>query len=658
MKKATIITGFALVAMMAGAERAPVAEKTFPDFLPSGKFSIGVNYWASHAAVEMWRKWDAKEVEKDLAVLKEHGLTLLRVFPNWRDFQPIVEVHSNSQGYDKPRETHITTTEVPRPDTPEGYAGVDPVMMDRFGEFCDLADRYGLKFIVCIMTGQMTSRLFVPPALDRMNLYSDPYALKWEGRFYEYFVRRFRDRKCIVAWETGNETRILSTVQDESQAETWLRYTHSIIRLNDPTRPVIGPDGVHITDRHPWSIDAIASQSDVTTVHPYYFNVKYGAMGSFEFMSRVPADCRAVADISGRPAFVEEHNVRRSNMGRGQRLEDFCRAQLWNLWATDCRGLLWWGAFDQTGTYMSPYNNYYPCQELGAFTRDRRPVGNAVASRRFAQFLSSLDFDALPAAKPDAVFFVSETTLHPVYALARKAGIFPAFASPEHPVPDAKCYFFPNCFERGNLPHHRWDVLKEKVRNGATLYLSWNQTYITEIEEVFGVRVEEYRPKKGEESVDFGGFGVSVKLPDETVFSATTAEVLARDGKGVPVLFRNRYGKGKAYLLSFAPEAEAGHELYEGDFYRLYSRICPVKRIVSVPSPEVSVSEHFVSGRKAYVVAVNNSLRPFSGPVAVASGWRIAGFRTDRPDLVSFAVARLEMAPDTGVLLELVAEQP
>ena len=170
----------------------------------------------------------------------------------------------------------------------------------------------------------------------------------------------------------------------------------------------------------------------------------------------------------------------------------------------------------------------------------------------------------LPVVKPDAVFFVSETTLHPVYALARKAGIFPAFASPEHPVPDAKCYFFPNCFERGNLPHHRWDVLKCKVRDGATLYLSWNSTYITDIEEVFGVRVEEFRPRKGHGAVDFGDFKFSVKFLDETVFTPTTAEVLARDGNGVPVLFSNRYGRGRTYLLAFAPEAQPDHELYEG----------------------------------------------------------------------------------------------
>ena len=47
---------------------------------------------AGSMPLQALRRWDAKEVEKDFAALKEHGLTLLRVFPNWRDFQPIVEV--------------------------------------------------------------------------------------------------------------------------------------------------------------------------------------------------------------------------------------------------------------------------------------------------------------------------------------------------------------------------------------------------------------------------------------------------------------------------------------------------------------------------------------------------------------------------------------
>ena len=52
-------------------------------------FWIGVNYWASHAGTDMWRRWDEDSVAQDLAALRDTGATVLRVFPNWRDFQPV-----------------------------------------------------------------------------------------------------------------------------------------------------------------------------------------------------------------------------------------------------------------------------------------------------------------------------------------------------------------------------------------------------------------------------------------------------------------------------------------------------------------------------------------------------------------------------------------
>ena len=50
---------------------------------------IGCNYWASHAGTRMWELWDKEIVRNDLARLRGLGCELLRVFPNWRDFQPI-----------------------------------------------------------------------------------------------------------------------------------------------------------------------------------------------------------------------------------------------------------------------------------------------------------------------------------------------------------------------------------------------------------------------------------------------------------------------------------------------------------------------------------------------------------------------------------------
>lgn len=51
-------------------------------------FIIGCNYWASNAGTEMWVQFDEKAIEKDIKILSEHGLNVIRAFPIWRDFQP------------------------------------------------------------------------------------------------------------------------------------------------------------------------------------------------------------------------------------------------------------------------------------------------------------------------------------------------------------------------------------------------------------------------------------------------------------------------------------------------------------------------------------------------------------------------------------------
>ena len=90
------------------------------DILPSGKMALGANYWASHAATEMWRKWDAKAVDEDLRVLAANGFRVLRVFPNWADFQPIHACYLSADKFDQVNETRMFDSEEPLPDTPCG----------------------------------------------------------------------------------------------------------------------------------------------------------------------------------------------------------------------------------------------------------------------------------------------------------------------------------------------------------------------------------------------------------------------------------------------------------------------------------------------------------------------------------------------------------
>ena len=60
-------------------------------FSDGSVFFSGCNYWASNAGTFMWRKWDPAAVERDFKQLSAHGVTVLRCFPLWSDFQPLTE---------------------------------------------------------------------------------------------------------------------------------------------------------------------------------------------------------------------------------------------------------------------------------------------------------------------------------------------------------------------------------------------------------------------------------------------------------------------------------------------------------------------------------------------------------------------------------------
>ena len=653
---------FALVAALSAFASQCRASETPDDFLPSGRMTLGVNYWASHAATEMWRKWDARAVEEDLRVLAENGMRLLRVFPNWADFQPIHACFLSGDNFDKVYETRMFDSEEPLPDTPCGRAGVDERMVEHFEEFCDIAERFGIRLIVPLLTGQMTFRNYIPPALANRNPFSDPYALMWEGRYLECMVARLKAKKAIVAWESGNEARILGRGENAFQSEAWLRYVHQAIRLADPSRPVIGVNSTMAADvpcENAWPCEMNAVLSDYTTTHPYGF---WGAVYNDDFncvrsLTFAAAETLAVEQIGGKPAFVEEHGSRRQEQTSQKGVADYMRAMLWNLWAVDAKAMLWWCAYDQTGMTIAPYNWRQPCVELGLFRRDRSAYPVVESIRKFAAMQGNLPFAALPKAKPDAVVVSTDgDVMHSSYILARQAGLMPAFASPERKLPDSDCYFLPDAQGRAHLTIERWEELKAKVREGATLYISWNETFLDSMEDVAGVEVAFREKRPGADVCDFETFKVEVPYSVKRWFNALTAETLAKNKSGEGVFFRNRYGRGTVYLSihNFEKSLYAGSGGYEGDAWKIWAMVRPVSRIVETGDKNVFVSEHHFADGRVGAILVNNSRTPFEGAVSVREGWSVAGSTTDDAALARWCDGnRLTLSGNAGILLVL-----
>ena len=124
------------------------------NFLENGFFT-GINYWGSKSAINMWSEFDAESIENDLSLLRDAKITHLRVFPLWSVFQPLHALYGPSNIYE------YTFGEDPLPDTPAGRAGVSEEACQKFEKFCSIAEKYGMKLIVALITGHMSFRMYL-----------------------------------------------------------------------------------------------------------------------------------------------------------------------------------------------------------------------------------------------------------------------------------------------------------------------------------------------------------------------------------------------------------------------------------------------------------------------------------------------------------------
>ena len=237
-------------------------------------FLLGCNYWASDSALNMWKDFNVDVIEKDFKFLKENGVDTIRIFPLWRDFQPIRDITMYGNLFN-----HIRLNEDKLPFTELGQNGIDEEMMKKFGLLLDLAEKYGFSVIVSILTGWMSARIFVPEALAHSDLVKDAKARIWEVRFVKSFVKYFKDRNCIIAWEGGNECNCLSNElnYDADEANAWTALITDAIRAVDNTRPIYsGMTNLACTRK--WSIQGQAEFCDMMTIHPYPISTPYAAM--------------------------------------------------------------------------------------------------------------------------------------------------------------------------------------------------------------------------------------------------------------------------------------------------------------------------------------------------------------------------------------------
>ncbi len=599
----------------------------------TGNFYIGVNYWASHAGTNMWSDWDAACVEKDLAAMRDNGISMLRVFPLWPDFQPLKAHYNNRLSI-----VEYRLGEEPLSDDEAGRCGISTAAIERFSEFLRLAQKYGMQVIVSLITGWMSGRLFLPPAFEGKNALTDPEVIKWEVRFVKYFVTRFKDNTAICAWDLGNECNCLATgAASKSEAWMWTAAISDAIRVCDSSRPVIsGLDFANAEGE--WTVFDQAEHTDILTTHPYHiFYTANDPMDSMRPALYPVSNALMMAGLGQKPCMVEEIGTTGYLNCSEQSEARYMNLVLYSMWVRGLDGLFWWCAFDQGRLRHTPYDWNSIGSDYGLFRYDRtvKPVGKK--AKVFLDTVAALPFRRLPERIMSAVCIVTggfgkalPTLANNVTALGVQAGMEIQFAYADAPLPEAQLYLMP-CVKK--ISFRRLRALLERVQNGATLYLSMDGEFVRDFPEITGIHVSS-REKDGKtDFVRLDGATLPLRGTYRYNIERIDGTVLAKDEAGRPALVEHTFGKGRVYCLLYPLEHEvaqclgAFHREDAPDYaavYRMLMRPFAANLAVCERDAWMGVTEHPFNGRQRLLVAVNYHAEKTGGVLKLAEGWNIS----------------------------------
>lgn len=600
-------------------------------------FMLGVNYWDSKSGTDMWKNFDPEVIDDDLRRLSESGVNCIRCFPNWRDFQPAVKLLEWAGNF---REYRFPDDK-PAPDS----SYVDPVMLERFGYFCETAEKYNIHLIVSIVTGWMSGRLFLPPAIVNKNPITDPEALMFTRKFVRRFVGFVKKYPAVYAWDLGNECNCMGQVSSFHQAYTWAAMVADAIRAEDNTRMIMsGMHGLEAAENKAWRIIDQGEITDMMTTHPY----SSPTIGSDSDPMNLPrttyfptAQTCYYSSIGGKPAIIQEQGGFSEMLGNLDMARDFARCSMISGFANGSQGYLWWCAFEHLHLSQPPYTWSMVERELGIFNSAKEPKPIARAIKAFSEMLDSLPFDVLPDRKIDAVCITPSNSQWPgasiAFVLAKQAGFDITFRHFTQSIPEAPIYIIPSIEGWAPLYREVYDFVLDRVENhGASLYISTDSGLLTTFEQVTGLRSLGMRKSGVRNTGHFKLDGETVSLDyvcnKELLSEAIDAEVLAKNDAGNVVYARHSYGKGYVYLLGFGLETY----LYNRNltfstgnmppYYKIYAEFAKEAieaRILRAGDTIIGVTEHPTDDGNAIIIAVNYGDKPVNPQFKVKEGYKL-----------------------------------
>jgi endo-1,4-beta-mannosidase len=262
-------------------------------------FTLGVNYWPRRKAMAWWSNFDRGEVREEFAIIREYGLSLVRIFLLWDDWQP-------------------------EPDS------VSFKCLDNLTAVCEAAADNDLQLDVTFFTGHMSGPNWAPrwllggapsqvpsPHVRQVisggkvvksgyrNPITDPIALQAERLLLQIVVGTLQSHPAIGMWNLGNEPDLFAWPPSADHGRAWVREMTEIIRSIDAAHPVTC--GLHMADlveNNGFRVDQVFRETDVAVMHAYPMYVPEARHPLDPDV--VPFTCALVSALCGKPTLMEE----------------------------------------------------------------------------------------------------------------------------------------------------------------------------------------------------------------------------------------------------------------------------------------------------------------------------------------------------------------
>lgn len=597
------------------------------------KFMIGVNYWDSVSGTDMWKNWDEETVEQDLTALEKCGVKYLRVFPNWRDFQPVAKLYSCKNGFGE----YVNAED--ESDLDRNISGVNWEMIGRFRRFARMADEHGMKLNVGVLTGWMSGRQFKPQAIDATNPITDAEALMFIHRFVDTFVSAVKDLPNIVLWDLGNECNNLGDAPSRWQAYAWTAFVRNAIRqADDQKRPIAsGMHGLAGGKGGPWNIADQGELCDMMTTHPYPSPSINGDIEPYNGLrTTIMPTAQSVyySGLGGKPCMIQEQGVFSEMHGNRDMAAQFLRVNVLSAYANDLTGYYWWCGTEHTKLNKAPYTWSIMERQLGIMdvNRDPKPAGLEMA--KMQKVLEALP--DLPPKQVDAICVLPHEgnpmlKATSAFTLAQQAGFSIGIRSTDTAIPESDLYIVP-CIEGWSVMNKRTlDYILDRVSNhGAKVLFTYDGGDFVQIDEIFGFKSNGIYQANQQHTAQFSFGDLPYTAKWNIQLESVGAEVLARNEENNIVMCRNAYGKGYVYFLacplerlaysavdSFNPEESP--EYYQ--VYRMFAQEKCDSYVVQTEDPFIGITQHMEDSGVGYITAINYSDKARHPHFRVQSGW-------------------------------------